>query len=199
MWTLCRRLRIVKCHATRVAKLTRDLSPIRDMRPGRIPCGGRRGRFRLVEGCDSRRRDDEGERHQGSEGRRLEALRETETRTINYAGDAPGRTTHGHASGRTDTRRGLYEATGRIDRAPPPAGAGDSGHLDDFDAHVSSCCHHSRHPQSIELMFETIHRSACSFKHLFDSCRVQRKVNTPAPTFSLHRQPSNRCSHFGVG
>ena len=143
MWTLCRRLRIVKCHATRVAKLTRDFSTTRDMSPSGIPRGGRRGRFRLVEGCDSRRRDDEGERHQGSEGHRLEALHETETRTINYAGDAPGRTTHAHASGRADTRRGLHGTTDRIDRAPPPAGAGDSGHLDDFDAHVSSCCHHS--------------------------------------------------------
>ena len=87
MWTLCRRLRIVKCHATRVAKLTRDLSTTRDMRPGRIPCGRPRGWFRLVERCDSRRCDDKGEHYQRSESRRFEALRETEARTNNNTGD----------------------------------------------------------------------------------------------------------------
>ena len=122
MWTLCRRLRIVKCHATRVAKLTRDLSTTRDMRPGRIPCGGRRGWFRLVERCDSRCCDDEGEHHQRSESRRFEALRETEARTSNNTGEPPGGTVHGQALGCTDTRRRLHGTTGSTDQAAPPAG-----------------------------------------------------------------------------
>lgn len=198
MWTLCRRLRIVKCHATRVAKLTRDLSTTRDMRPGRIPCGRRRGWFRLVERCDSRRCDDKGEHYQRSESRRFEALRETEARTNNNTGDPPDGTAHGQALGCTDTRYRLHGTTGRTDQATSPAGARDSGHLDDFDAHVSSCCHNSHHPQCVEPMFETVHEPACCFKHIFDSCRIPRKVNTPALTFSPYRQPSNRCSHSGV-
>ena len=198
MWTLCRRLRIVKCHATRVAKLTRDLSTTRDMRPGRIPWGGHRGWFRLVERCDSRRRDDEGEHHQRSESRRFEALREAEARTSNNTGEPPGGTAHGQALGCTDTRRRLHGTTGSTDQAAPPAGARDSGHLDDFDAHVSSCCHNSHRREYFESMFETIHETACCFKHIFDSCRIPRKVNTPALTFSPYRQPSNRCSHSGV-
>ena len=198
MWTLCRRLRIVKCHATRVAKLTRDLSTTRDMRPGRIPCGRRRGRFRLVERSDSRRCDDKGEHYQRSESRRFEALRETEARTNNNTGDPPGGTAHGQALGCTDTRYRLHGTTGRTDQATPPAGARDSGHLDDFDAHVSSYCHNSHHPQCVEPMFETVHEPACCFKRIFDFCRIPRKVNTPALTFSPYRQPSNRCSHSGV-